>query len=81
MKHEVHRRLTDLASASDKEYGKLVQKLLAIAFCDRSSSRCQSFLRESGFITAELIQCTRSSLRVALPQPSGGVRRAVMHRI
>lgn len=39
MKHEVHRRLTDLASASDKEYGKLVQKLLAIAFCEAGATR------------------------------------------
>jgi hypothetical protein len=33
MKHDVYRRLSELAEASDKEYGKLVQKLLAIAFC------------------------------------------------
>jgi hypothetical protein len=33
MKHDVYRRLTELAEVSEKEYGKLVQKLLAIAFC------------------------------------------------
>ena len=33
MKYEVHRRLEDLSQESDKEYGKLIQKLLAIAFC------------------------------------------------
>ena len=31
MKHEVHRRLSELSQESDKEYGKLIQKLLAIA--------------------------------------------------
>ena len=33
MRHEVYRRLSELSDVSDKEYGKLVQKLLAIAFC------------------------------------------------
>ncbi len=34
MKLEVHERLTGLSAASEKEYGKLVQKLLAIAFLE-----------------------------------------------
>ncbi|HTF86949.1 MAG TPA: hypothetical protein VK843_00975 [Planctomycetota bacterium] len=34
MKLEVHERLTGLSAASAKEYGKLVQKLLAIAFLE-----------------------------------------------
>jgi len=34
MKLEVHERLKTLSGASDKEYGKLVQKLLAIAFLE-----------------------------------------------
>jgi Holliday junction resolvase len=34
MKLEVHQRLTGLSAASGKEYGKLVQKLLAIAFLE-----------------------------------------------
>ena len=39
MKHEVYRRLGELSEASDKEYGKLVQKLLAIAFCKAGAVR------------------------------------------
>jgi hypothetical protein len=39
MKHEVYRRLSELSEASDKEYGKLVQKLLAIAFCKAGAIR------------------------------------------
>ena len=39
MKHEVYRRLGELSEASDKEYGKLVQKLLAIAFCKAGAIR------------------------------------------
>lgn len=34
MKLEVHQRLSDLSAATQKEYGKLVQKLLAIALLD-----------------------------------------------
>ncbi|HEV8112269.1 MAG TPA: hypothetical protein VGR31_05800 [Planctomycetota bacterium] len=34
MKLEVHQRLTELSAASGKEYGKLVQKLLAIALLE-----------------------------------------------
>lgn len=34
MKLEVHQRLSDLSAASEKEYGKLVQKLLAIALLE-----------------------------------------------
>ena len=34
MKLEVHQRLSDLAAATEKEYGKLVQKLLAIALLE-----------------------------------------------
>jgi len=34
MKPDVHRRLTELSQTAGKEYGKLVQKLLAIAFLD-----------------------------------------------
>ena len=39
MKHEVYRRLSELSEVSDKEYGKLVQKLLAIAFCKAGAIR------------------------------------------
>ncbi len=39
MKHEVYRRLSELSQESDKEYGKLVQKLLAIAFCKAGAIR------------------------------------------
>ncbi len=39
MKQEVHRRLSELSEASDKEYGKLIQKLLAIAFCKAGAVR------------------------------------------
>ena len=39
MKHEVYRRLSELSEASDKEYGKLMQKLLAIAFCKAGAIR------------------------------------------
>lgn len=34
MKLEVHRRLSSLSAETDKEYGKLIQKLLAIAFLE-----------------------------------------------
>jgi len=34
MKLEVHQRLSDLSAATQKEYGKLVQKLLAIALLE-----------------------------------------------
>jgi Holliday junction resolvase len=34
MNLDVHRRLAELSAESDKEYGKLVQKLLGIAFLD-----------------------------------------------
>jgi len=34
MKPEVHERLRELSDETDKEYGKLVQKLLAIAFLE-----------------------------------------------
>jgi Holliday junction resolvase len=34
MKLEVHQRLSDLSAVSQKEYGKLVQKLLAIALLE-----------------------------------------------
>lgn len=34
MKLEVHQRLSDLSAATGKEYGKLVQKLLAIALLE-----------------------------------------------
>jgi Holliday junction resolvase len=34
MKLEVHQRLSELSAAAGKEYGKLVQKLLAIALLD-----------------------------------------------
>ena len=39
MKYEVHRRLTELSQETDKEYGKLIQKLLAIAFCKAGAAR------------------------------------------
>lgn len=39
MKYEVYRRLSELSGLSDKEYGKLVQKLLAIAFCKAGAVR------------------------------------------
>lgn len=39
MKHEVYRRLSELSEVSDKEYGKLIQKLLAIAFCKAGAVR------------------------------------------
>ena len=39
MKHEVYRRLSELSEVSDKEYGKLIQKLLAIAFCKAGAIR------------------------------------------
>ena len=39
MKHEVHRRLKDLSLEAEKEYGKLIQKLLAIAFCRAGALR------------------------------------------
>ena len=39
MKHEVYRRLRELSQESDKEYGKLIQKLLAIAFCKAGATR------------------------------------------
>ena len=39
MKHEVYRRLNELSEVSGKEYGKLVQKLLAIAFCNAGAVR------------------------------------------
>jgi Holliday junction resolvase len=34
MKLEVHQRLSDLSAATEKEYGKLVQKLLALALLE-----------------------------------------------
>ncbi len=34
MRLDVHRRLRDLSDKTGKEYGKLVQKLLAIAFLE-----------------------------------------------
>jgi Holliday junction resolvase len=34
MRLDVHQRLSDLSAASEKEYGKLVQKLLAIALLE-----------------------------------------------
>jgi len=34
MRLEVHRRLTELSEETGKEYGKLVQKLLGVAFLD-----------------------------------------------
>jgi hypothetical protein len=36
---ETHRRLQDLAEQTGQEYGKLVQKLLAIAFCESGATR------------------------------------------
>ncbi|ANO51881.1 hypothetical protein [Woeseia oceani] len=39
MKREVYRRLSKLSQESDKEYGKLIQKLLAIAFCKAGATR------------------------------------------
>ena len=39
MKHEVYRRLSELSEVSEKEYGKLIQKLLAIAFCKAGAIR------------------------------------------
>jgi hypothetical protein len=36
---ETHRRLQDLAEHTGQGYGKLVQKLLAIAFCERGATR------------------------------------------
>ena len=39
MKYEVYRRLSELSKVSDKEYGKLIQKLLAIAFCKAGAVR------------------------------------------
>jgi hypothetical protein len=39
MKHEVYRRLSELSEVSEKEYGKLIQKLWAIAFCKAGAVR------------------------------------------
>lgn len=39
MKLQVHRRLGEIAAAQGKGYGKLVQKLLAIAFLDAGAER------------------------------------------
>lgn len=39
MNFDVHRKLKELASAQDTEYGKLIQKLLAIAFCEAGAAR------------------------------------------
>ncbi len=39
MKYEVYRHLKKLWQESDKEYGKLIQKFLAIAFCKAGAVR------------------------------------------
>ena len=39
MKYEAYRHLKKLWRASEKEYGKLIQKLLAIAFCKAGAVR------------------------------------------
>ncbi len=39
MNFDTHRRLGDLAEATGQEYGKLVQKFLAIAFCESGAHR------------------------------------------
>ena len=39
MKLQVHRRLAEIAAAQDKAYGKLVQKLLAIAVLEAGATR------------------------------------------
>jgi hypothetical protein len=39
MNHDVHRKLKEIATARGVEYGKLVQKLLAIAFCEAGATQ------------------------------------------
>ena len=62
MKHEVHRRLMELSQESDKEYGKLIQKLLAIAFCKAGAVR----LIERSTQGIDLEVTLRNKRRIAL---------------
>ena len=39
MKQDVRRRLQEISQAKGQEYGKIVQKLLAIAFCEAGAAR------------------------------------------
>ena len=62
MKYEVHRRLMELSQESDKEYGKLIQKLLAIAFCKAGAVR----LIERSTQGIDLEVTLRNKRRIAL---------------
>jgi len=61
VKLEVHQRLTELSESSGKEYGKLVQKLLAIALLEAGAESVTD-------------RCTQG---IDLEATLGGVRRAI----
>lgn len=76
MKLEVHRRLAEIAAAQDKGYGKLAQKLLAIAFLEAGAARITERSVQGIDLEVTLDDGRRLALEVKTSEPgaSGEVK-------
>ena len=76
MRLDVHRRLGEIAAAQGKGYGKLVQKLLAIAFLDAGAERVTERSVQGIDLEVTLAGGRRIALEVKTSEPgaSGDVQ-------
>jgi Holliday junction resolvase len=68
MKHDVRRRLQEISSAKGQEYGKIVQKLLAIAFLQAGAARLTERSTQGIDLEVELADGRRLALEVKTSQ-------------
>lgn len=68
MKHDVRRRLQEISSATGQEYGKIVQKLLAIAFLQAGATRLTERSTQGIDLEIELADGRRLALEVKTSQ-------------
>lgn len=69
MKLDVHRRLGEIATAQGKGYGKLVQKLLAIAFLEAGAERVTERSVQGIDLEVTLADGRRIALEVKTSEP------------
>jgi Holliday junction resolvase len=68
MKRDVHRRLKEIANAKGQEYGKITQKLLAIAFLEAGAKRLTERSTQGIDLEIELADGRRLALEVKTSQ-------------
>ena len=69
MKLEVHRRLGEIGAAQGKEYGKLVQKLLALAFLEAGATRITERSIQGTDLEVTLADGRKIALEVKTSEP------------